>query len=448
MEKMMQYATDKKGFFVPKRLFCHTEKIGNAVTVKKERVVNESFQGFGAALTGSSCYMLSLMPDTVRKAFLTDVYGEGGLSLDIGRLSIAASDYSPSLYSYCDGKDLSLAHFSVAPDEEYVIPMILEVLRHRSDLMLFASPWSPPGWMKTGGSMCGGFMRREYLACYAEYILRYLKAYREKGILISAVTPQNEPQALQDNRMPACVWHPDDEAKFVELLRQKLDENDMDTKIWLYDHNFADWHRVRAQMEDNPALRTQCDAVAFHYYEGAVSDVAALKQQYPDLKWNFTEGGPRLYDHYDSDWCKWGITMANALSAGCDSFTGWNLLLDPWGGPNIGPFFCGGLATWDPQEGILSYSGQYRALRHFSGCIRRGAKICSVCIANREGETARFPDTPFPVAGVLAINPDGTQVLQLVNANAEKVQAQYEYRGTWRYLELMPDSVVTAVMEE
>lgn len=110
------------------------------------------------------------MPCEKRRAYLRDIFTKEGLGLSVGRIPVGSSDYSAELYSYDDVPgDIELKHFSIDRDREYIIPMIREVLVVNPDIFLFASPWSPPGWMKNGGSMCGGSMREEFIECYADY---------------------------------------------------------------------------------------------------------------------------------------------------------------------------------------------------------------------------------------------------------------------------------------
>lgn len=447
--KATLYTTNEKNGFSQKSLFYNNRKMDAICTVTaSDKPINENFSGFGVAITGASCYELSTMTAEARDKFLSDIYGADGIGLSVGRLSIGSSDYSADVYSYCDKEnDTKLETFSIDRDKEYIIPMIKEILKHNPNIKLFASPWSPPGWMKTEGSMCGGYMRWEYIDCYADYIIKYLQAYKEEGIEISAITPQNETETQQQGFMPACIWHPDIEAKFVEVLRKKMTDFGMDTQIWLYDHNFDGWKRVLYQLKNNPNLINDCNAIAFHYYAGTVEMIDNLKTEYPNIKWNFTEGGPRLYDNYDVDWCKWSIMMSKSLNMGCDSFTGWNLMLDENGGPNIGPFFCGGLATLNSQTGELTYSGQYKAFRHFSKFIKPGASIYPVRVDNCNMTMFEFPQNMIAVEGTAAQNKDGSHVLQLANANQSKVQAQYYYNEKWWYIELMPNTVATVVFE-
>lgn len=373
------------------------------------------------------------------------------MGLSVGRISVGSSDYSAELYSYDDvPNDLELKHFSIDRDREYIIPMIKEIIAVNPDITLFASPWSPPGWMKTGGSMCGGYMRDEYIDCYAGYIIKFLKEYEDEGIKIKALTPQNEPNTEQISRMPACIWHPDTEAKFIGVLRKKLIENGMDTEIWMYDHNFDDAEvRVMWQLDNYKNLSKECNAIAFHYYGGAIEQTKALKKKYPDLALHFTEGGPRLYDNYDTDWCKWSIMAAKSLGIGYSSFTGWNLMLSETGGPNIGPFFCGGLVTCNSKTGELSYSGQYKAFRHFAPFAKKGVKVYAVEFEDCTTPLMfSYPDAGDTIEGCMLKNTDGTEVLILVNPNDDKRQAQYFKDNEWWYIELLPNSVSTVVFEQ
>ena len=437
------YTTDSKSEFKKSKLFDNAGVMPGAVSLNLGDEVKSCFKGFGVALTGSSCYLLSKMDKEKRVELLNSVYGSDGLNLSVARLSIGPSDYSPDIYSYCDREDMSLSEFSIERDREYIIPMIKEVIRVNPNIRFFASPWSPPGWMKTGKSMCGGYMRREYVPVYARYIVKFLKAYEKEGIFISAVTVQNEPETQQNGIMPACIWHPDIEAEFVKELKGELIKEKMDTEVWLYDHNFSGWQRVLYQLREFPYLQDAVSAVAFHYYEGTPKMAEKIKEKYPDISWNFTEGGPRLYDNYDSDWCKWVITAARALSSGCDSFTGWNLLLDERGGPLAGLFGCGGLLTVHSETGEITKSGQYKAFCHLSKFIRPGAKIYKLSPEVFGSSTFAYPAREIPVEGIAAVNADSSHVLVLANPSGEKKAVQYFYGGKWHFSVLYPNSVST-----
>ena len=189
---------------------------------------------------------------------------------------------------------------------------------------------------------------------------------------------------------------------------------------------------------------------ACHYYGGGADLTDVLRAKYPGLAWHFTEGGPRLYENYDTDWCKWGVTICHALNHGAKSFTGWNLLLDETGAPNIGPFFCGGLITLNSQSGELSYSGQYRALARFAPVIDRGKSIypCKVHDAGAI-ETSRYPALELPCAATASVNQkSGAVALFYVNPTKVKKQVTFDLRGNTVYFEALPDSLTTVRIEE
>lgn len=449
--KVSLYQTRENHIFAKKRLFYNAMKNEWISTVVlEEKPACDNFKGFGVAITASSCYELSTMSDEEREAFLTDIYGKDGLDFTVGRVSIGSSDYSPAVYSYCDTPgDTELKTFSIKRDMEYVVPMIREVVKHKPEIELLASPWSPPGWMKTGGVMNHGYMRDKYLDCYGDYFVKFIKAYESEGIKIHAITPQNEPESHQTGKSVACVWSPDSEAKFILKLKDKFNENNIDAEIWMYDHCFIGWPRINWSFEEYPELLNCVDSIALHYYEGGSEMTENIKEAYPDMKWDFTEGGPRLGDNYDTDWVKWSVVISSCLSHGARSFTGWNLMLDEDGGPNIGPFPCGGLATLNSQMGELTYSGQYHAFKHFSKFIKKGAKIYSAKLTEDYTCNSGFPRSiSIPVSVLAADNTDGSHVVVLTNPNGEKRQAQYFYDNRWWYIELMPNSVSTLVFEK
>jgi len=429
-----------------------SQYVPGAVTLQVSSQSYNGFAGFGVAITPSSCYELSLMNPFERKELLRHIYSKDGIGLSVGRVCVGSSDYSPEIYSYDDHPfDTALEHFSVERDEKYIIPMIKEILEINPDLYLFASPWSPPGWMKTGGSMCGGYMRDQYVDCYADYMIKFINAYAERGIKISAITPQNEANTQQNGKMPACIWHPETEARFIKVLRQKLHAENLDVKIWMYDHSFSDTERVIWSLKNCNGLSEDCDGVAFHYYAGSIEQTKAVKDAFPHIELHFTEGGPRLTDHYDTDWCKWGLMMIKALKAGYRSFTGWNLMLDEMGAPNVGPFIgiCGGLVTRDSRNGELTYSGQYKAFSHIVPYITSASQIYPISTSDAYNlNMSSYPNYPREIEGVMIDNQDGKKIVVLVNPNDYALQTQIEINNKLWYAELYADSIFTITIEK
>jgi glucosylceramidase len=167
----------------------------------------QSILGFGAALTDAACFLIDRLEAGKKEEFLGSVFSRAGLRLNCCRICMGSSDYATKAYSYADqGPDPELKGFNVEHDRAYIVPIIREAKRLNPELFLLASPWSPPGWMKAGGSMLGGSMRREHLAAYADYFDKFLDAYKEMGIHVGAVSVQNEVDTDQEGLMPACIW--------------------------------------------------------------------------------------------------------------------------------------------------------------------------------------------------------------------------------------------------
>ena len=395
----------------------------------------QSILGFGAAFTEAACYVLGQMPSDQQSWLFGQLFGNKGAKLNMGRLSVGASDYSRACFSYDDVvNDTSLEHFSTARDEQWVIPMVRRALEEAPSLFLLASPWSPPGWMKTGGSMRGGWMREEFLDVYAEYLVRYLDAYRTSGIPIQALTVQNEVETDQLGKMPAAYWHPDLESRFVtQYLVPKLRTMDWRVMIWILDHNYAMWPRVDWMLNDGH-LREAIDGVAFHGYQGEASMMTLLRDRHPTIHVYWTEGGPDLGPGYLTDWCRWGETFTGALRNWARCIVGWNLASDEQGGPNIGPFSCAGMVTVQQESHQVSFSGQYWAMRHFSSYVERGAQ--------------RIESTELEgIANVAFRNPNGDIVLVVTNSARTGRDLQIQSGDHRVGVRLEPMSMTTMVFD-
>ncbi len=396
----------------------------------------QSILGFGAAFTESACYVVSQMPQEERASSLRQLFGRDGARLNVGRLAVGASDYALEGFSYDEvAGDTDLRHFSTKRDERWVMPIVREALQENPALFLFASPWSPPGWMKTGGKLHGGWMREPFLEVYARYLLRYVTAYRAADIPIQALTVQNEVETDQLGAMPAAYWHPDFEATFVtDYLAPGLATLADPVALWVLDHNYAMWTRADWMLTNYPELAPSVDGVAFHAYQGDASMMSLLHERHPQLNIYWTEGGPDLGPDYLTDWCRWGEVFTAALRNWSRCLVAWNLALDEYGGPNIGPFSCAGLVTIQQQSHQISFSGQYRALQQFSVYVDRGA----VRVASNE--VAGVPNVAFK-------NPNGDLVVVLTNAT--RLGRDLIIRGGQRpeTVRLEPSSITTVVLD-
>src|SRR5262249_37718538 len=113
--------------------------------------------GFGGAFTDAACYTFSRLDPQSREQLFNQLFHPNQMRLNVCRTCIGSSDYSTKLYSYDEGEaDPELSRFSIEHDRSYILPVLREARRANPELFLFSSPWSPPGWMKSNGSMLGG----------------------------------------------------------------------------------------------------------------------------------------------------------------------------------------------------------------------------------------------------------------------------------------------------
>lgn len=377
--------------------------------------------GIGAAFTEASCTVIHQLPDAERAALLDELLNPARCNLNIARLCIGASDYSTALYSYDEGApDPQLARFSIDHDRAAVLPVLRQARAIRPDLFLFGSPWSPPGWMKYGGSMKGGSLKPHFTEVYSQYILRYLQAYWAAGVNVDAMTIQNEIDADQDGRMPACTWAEETTAEYiVNHLGPALAHAKLPTKLWILDHNYNLFGRV-LDMLARPGVRPLVDAVAWHGYVGSPEQMQIVHHRYPELDMHWTEGG----DDFESGtlatgWALWASTFATILNNGARSVTTWNVALDETGHPNIGPFHCAGVVTIDSKTRAITRNGIYWALMHHAKAFPRGSRIL------RSSQTGKNPDK---VAAAAATRPDGLLAV-VVGNNGPAVRVRLDLRG-------------------
>jgi glucosylceramidase len=398
--------------------------------------VYQEMLGFGGAFTDASCYLMHQMTPDARHAFLNDLYGPSGLRLSVGRTCIGTSDYSTKMYSYDDSEkpDPELKNFNIDQDRAWIIPALREAQEINPELYLFSCVWSPPGWMKSGGSMLGGCIQERWFATHAQYFVKFLQEYAAAGVKVRAVTVNNEVDTDQDGHFPATLWAQQHEMVFVAFhLGPELEKARLDTRIWILDHNYNLWGRVVDELS-NPLVAKYVDGVAWHSYAGTPDAMTRVHDMFPDKHVYFTEGGPpahlfgpsqpkpaeqkRLYtpSPYGTDWSRWSSAFTDMLRNWARCICVWNLVLDENGRPDITipprPLRRGGLVSLDTRTKELSYSGNYYAFPHYSKLINRGARVF-----------ASSGDLPG-VHHVAAENPDKSRVLVLTNSASAEQQVQ------------------------
>ncbi len=424
---------------------------GNANTVDLDAAApGHPFTGLGVSIPESSCWLLSRLPAEKRAEILRTVWTADGAGLSVARLQIGSSDYSMHAYTYDDvAGDTELEHFSIDPDRRYILPVVKEIQKINPDVTFFASPWSPPAWMKDNGNIAGGSLLREHYGVYARYFVKYIQAFQKESVTIQAVTTQNEPECDQFGMSPTCLWTGEQETDFiVNHLAPALKAADLPTKVWLWDHNFDGTNRVWQALARKGVLEN-IGAVAWHPYVGQPEWIKPIHAKYPNLPMVMTEMGPHV-DRYRRDMLWWGDLMMRTFNSGCGGFTSWCMVLDEHGQPNItGGFPCAGFVELDSVTGEAVPSEQFKAFRHVGRFVRRGADILKDCWKVGDSDWARRNDQRTTCAAFR--NPDGSHVVVVACKPAEgdafsPVQVQVKYKDRYLIVQALPGSLTTIVV--
>lgn len=253
----------------------------------------QSIDGFGFTLTeGSAKHLINLL-SSKRKNLLSELFDTTSFNIGVSylRIPLGASDLSDRVYSYNDllpGKtDTALTHFSLQPDKKVLIPVLKEILAINPKIKIMATPWSPPDWMKTNKSAKGGSLKPEYYKTYAKYFVKYIKAMKEEGIRIDAVSIQHHPFHEKNN--PSMLMMPAEMEDFVKNHLGPLFEKDtIDTKIVIYDQN-PDIVGYPISILNNSKARKYIDGSAFNLYGGNIEALSEVHKAHPDKNIYFTE---------------------------------------------------------------------------------------------------------------------------------------------------------------
>jgi glucosylceramidase len=305
--------------------------------------------GFGGAFTESAAYVWSQLNSKLQQEVIDAYFGPNGHHYTVCRTHINSCDFSLANFSFDDKvDDFSLQNFTVAHSQTWMFPfMKAAITRSKTPLKIFASPWSPPAWMKRNGQMNGSFRPclkqdrspdHSYHAAWALFFSKFISAYNSLGFKIWGVTIQNEPEF--DAPWEACCYTPEEELDFLQRhLGPQLRSDHPDIKIMIYDHNkdhIVNW--VQTIFSD-PVGYSYADGTAFHWYSGPqFENVAKAHSLYPEkflLATEATTGGPPTFG--TAGWPKaesYAYDILGDLNNWAVGWVDWNMLLDIQGGPN------------------------------------------------------------------------------------------------------------------
>jgi glucosylceramidase len=376
--------------------------------------------GVGGAMTDSSAWLLyTQLSGSVFRATMNKLFGPNGIHLGFIRLPMGGSDFTAEGYPYTyddipiPGSDPTLSQFSIGHDRPYIIPALRAALKLNPAAQIIATPWTPPRFMKTNDNFDntnnGSFLLPSYYAVYADYFVKFLRAYAQAKVPVTAITPQNEPGN--------STWYPGlnlpatDEATFIaNYLKPALRQARLKTQIFGFDYHWQYALPYIGTLLGSPA-GADLAGIATHCYAGTPTVMSALHGAYPSLQQWVTECTTQ---QAFATWIPSELEIAS-LRNWASAVDTWNLALDPAGGPVQAPNTacqgCNGLLTVDERTHQVSFNNGFYQLGQLSKFLKPGAVRIS---SNHFVQYS--PSGPGPGLDDVAFrNPDGTEGLLAYN---------------------------------
>jgi len=424
----------------------------------------QTIEGFGACFNEVGWTSLSLLNDVDRENIFRELFAPGsGANFTICRMPIGANDFSRDWYSYNekDG-DFEMKNFSIANDKETLIPYIKNAQKYNPGLKIWASPWSPPSWMKynkhyalkslqkgitnsksdewgidftgldnglkpeqEGKEGTDMFIQDDtYFKAYALYFAKFIQAYRNENINISMVMPQNEFNSAQP--FPSCTWTAKGLSKFISYLGPQMD--DLNVSIFFGTMERPDGRLVDTILTDSQSKK-YVKGVGFQW--AGKDAIAGIHKKYPDLTLYQSE---QECGNGKNDWqyskYAWGL-MKHYFSNGVSAYMYWNTSLlqnsiSRWGWKQ------NSLISVDAEAKTYKYNFDYYILKHLSHYVKPGAKLLS---------------TGGSFKNLLAfVNPDNSIVVVMQNENELKNMIRIKVGDKIISAELEPDSFNTLII--
>jgi glucosylceramidase len=428
-----------------KKPSLHFGKVqSSALTIRVEESIRyQTIDGFGASLTDSSAWLLDrrLTPEQ-RKETLDHLFDpKSGIGLSILRQPMGASDFAITEYSYDDvakgEKDFKLEKFSIEHDRAYIIPLVKQALARNPNLKIIASPWSPPGWMKTSQSMIFGALSPEAYPAFANYFVKFIKAYEAEGIPIYAITMQNEPLNIPGNYPGMGMTAVEQTAFLRDHLGPALKAAGLKTKVFVFDHNWDLIEYPNTVLSDAKAAAFAA-GTATHCYGGVPTAQNELHERFPEKEIWMTEcsGG---------DWQKGNLLeqqarlIINSTRNWAKTVVLWNIALDQNHEPYLGGCTtCRGIVTVNhsasPAQVIPTVD--FTALGHVSKFVKQGARR----IESNSFDQGSLEDVAFQ-------NPDGSIVLLVLNSSGAPVPFNIAWKSEYASYKLPAGGVATFVWQ-
>jgi glucosylceramidase len=404
----------------------------------------QEIDGFGGCFNELGWVAMTDLNEIDHQKVMEDLFKpEDSCNFNFCRIPIGASDYALEWYSHDehDG-DYNMEQFSIERDKLYLLKYIKEAQKYNPDIKFFASPWSPPTWMKSPKAYNYGTLiwKKEVLEAYALYFMKFIQAYEAEGVTINQLHVQNEP--VSDQKFPSCIWTGEQFREFIsKYLGPLFEKNDIKTEIWLGTLNGpeVDERYIHTRYDDYANL-VLSDPEARKYIKGVSyqwcgrNAIQQTYQSFPEMKfmqsenecgdgtntWEYARYVFNLYRHY--------------LTNGVNSYIYWNMVLRPRGISTWG-WEQNAMITVDPKTGEYVKNPEYYVMKHFSHFIKKGAV--------RVGLKGHWTGT-----SVAFENPNGEIVAVINNGLNREREITIKYKTGEFTVSLKPLSFNTIVISE
>lgn len=362
--------------------------------------------GFGASITDATAWLIQTrMSEKARNDLMRELFSSrNGIGFSVTRITIGASDFSRSHYTYADTPGNPLA--DISPAKAHLIPTLKAMRKINPRLQIIATPWSAPAWMKTSNSLIKGRLKPEHYGSFARYLVSYTQAMRKAGTPVDILTIQNEPHFEPDD-YPGMRVEPAERADFIAnhlgpLMRRSLPG----TKLLDWDHNWDQPESPTAVLSDRKAAAF-VHGVAWHCYAGDVAAQSVVRDRFPSKEVWFTECAS---GEWSGDWSKsfnWAVRnlIIGTTRNWAKGVVMWNLALDEKHGPHLGGCGnCRGLVTINSQSGEVTREPEYFAFAHASKFVPVGADRIGSTSTDKAIETVAFQKGRKGPVTLIALN--------------------------------------------
>jgi len=445
-------STEKQAWSKGKLLKSAFSFFGLNLNIEPEKSIGGPIEGFGACFNELGWKALELLSEADRQAVLAEFFdpAKGG-RFTYCRMPLGANDFSVEAYSYDeqDG-DFALKNFCIDHDRKTLIPFIKAAQKHQPELRLWASPWTPPSWMKRNHFYAeapgmGPFkpngikpeqighegedffiQKPEYFEAYARYFGRFVDAYGAEGIRVGMVMPQNEFNSAQN--FPSCTWTPEGLARFIRVLGPEMSRRDV--AIFIGTLERGNPRLLEKVMEDAEAAKFIKGVGVQWAGKNALPEVLT---KHPELELfqSEQECGDGSNSWAYASYC-WRL-MKHYLSSGARGYMYWNIALTA-GEPSTWGWSQNALVTVNRADGSFKFTHDYTMLKHLTHAVDKGAQLVAV--------SGTFADA------VVYRNPDGSVVALLRNEAAHTQRVDLRCGSDLFTVELAADSISTVTIQK